>query len=229
MNPYSQYSKQLIAVDCIIFGFDNNELNLLVIKRDFEPCKGKLSLIGGFLGATESLDECAYRILNKLTGLSNVYMQQLNTYGDPHRDEADRVVSVSYYALIKLQNLDNEHIKKHGARWIKTTSIPALLFDHNQMVHDALEALRVSSKTNPVGFELLPNHFTLPQIQSLYEAIYHTHLDKRNFRKKILSFQLLKKLNSKDKSGSKKGAFLYEFDKKKYEKLSENRFYLDVS
>ena len=228
---YSEHLKQLIALDCIIFGFDNEELKLLILKRTFEPAKGEWSLMGGFLRQNESLDEAAQRILFQLTGLSNVFMEQLYSFGEVERDPGERVISIAYYALLKIKDYDKDLVKKNGAHWCPLAEIPDLIFDHNVMMKRALKRLRRKAKIQPIGFELLPKKFTLPQLQSLYEAIYHKKIDKRNFRKKILSMDLLEKLEEKDKESSKKGAFLYKFNKTKYNKLVSKGFYfnLDVS
>jgi ADP-ribose pyrophosphatase YjhB (NUDIX family) len=218
---YSHHSKCHVALDCIIFGFDENELKLLLIKRGFEPEIGKWSLMGGFLQPDESLNQAASRVLEKLTGLSNLYMEQMHTYGKPDRDPVSRTVSVAYYALIRTDSYDQKLAANFGARWFPINEIPALIFDHNQMVKRALEVLKLKSKTVPLGFELLPQKFTIPQIRKLYEAINQQPIDHRNFSKKVKAMPWLRKLSLKDKSGSKKGAFLYEFDQIVYQRLKE--------
>jgi len=225
---YQDADRQLIAVDCIIFGFDDAELKLLLLKRNFEPAKGKWSLQGGFLKDSEGIDEAAARVLRELTGLHDVYLEQLYTYGSLDRDPGERVVSVAYYALIKIAENDQDLVKENGAYWCPLSDIPELIFDHNEMVQKALRRLRRKAKIQPIGFELLPEEFTLPQLQSLYEAIYHKELDKRNFRKKILGMELLDKLDEKDKSSSKKGAYLYRFNREKYDELLAKGFYFSL-
>jgi hypothetical protein len=187
--------------------------------------------MGGFLFENESLDEAANRILHQLTGLINVYLHQFYTYGEMQRDPAARVISVAYFALIKIREHDYTLLQEHDARWFQFTEKPALIFDHDTMVASALERLRFEAKTRPVGFELLPEKFTLPQFQSLYECIYQRKLDNRNFRKSILSTGILEKLDEKDRAGSKKGAWLYRFDKEKYQELVTKgfRFNLTIS
>jgi len=221
---YKEYDHHLVALDCIIFGFDEGELKLLLLKRRFEPALGEWSLMGGFLGKTESLDEAAYRILNQLTGLSNIYMEQLHSFGEVDRDPGARTISIAYYSLIKINKNDRKLAEEHGAEWVSVRNLPELIFDHDKMVEKALVALRKKIAHEPIGFELLPVKFTLPQLQSLYESICQEPLDKRNFRKQILDTGLLVKLNEKDKDSSKKGAFYYKFDHKKYQKLSEHGF-----
>lgn len=222
VSHYEFIDQHYVAIDSIIFGFDKEQLKLLLIKRNFEPCKGKWSLMGGFVKNDESLDEAAYRILEKLTGLQDIYLEQLYTYGDVDRDPEARVISSAYYALINIDHYDKELGKKHGAEWFNFDEIPPLIFDHNTMVEKAFKRLKRKTIVEPLGFELLPEKFTLTQLQMLYEAIHRRKLDKRNFRKKFLFLEILTKLDEKDKSTSKKGSFLYKFDKAKYDKLLSN-------
>ncbi len=225
---YTQFSRIYVAVDCIIFGFLDNKLKILLLTRDLEPCKGQSSLIGGFVRENESLDDAAARILRDLTGLENVFLEQLYGHGRVDRDPGERVISVSYYALLKVQDLDNGLVEKYGARWCNVEECGRLACDHNEMVEKALARLRRRAKNQPIGFELLPRKFTIPQLQMLYEAIYHKKLDNRNFRKKLLAMDVIEKLEIKDKSTSKKGAYLYSFDKHRYEKLIQDGFYFDL-
>lgn len=216
---YHSHDKHYVAVDSIIFGFNDNELKLKLIKRKFEPCKGQWSLMGGFVRKNESLEEAAYRILEDLTGHKDIYLEQLYAYGNVNRDSEDRVISVAYYALIKINEGEEEVGKKYGAKWFSIDKIPPLIFDHEEMVEKAKKRLRRKTIIQPIGFELLPEKFTIPQLQKLYEAIHEKKLDKRNFRKKVLSMDVLTKLEEKDKKSSKRGAFLYKFDKDKYDYL----------
>ncbi len=216
---YKHNDRLLLAIDCIIFGFDGRHLKGLVIKRRFEPQKDKWSLMGGFVKENESVNDAAVRILDELTGLGNIYMEQLFCFGDAHRDPGGRVVSIAYFALINIDDYPDELLQTHNARWIELGKMPKLIFDHKQMMKLAQERLRQKVANHPVGFELLPGKFTLPQLQSLYEAIYETPLDKRNFTRKILSLGILNKLKEKERESSKKGAFYYTFDKAKYKKL----------
>jgi ADP-ribose pyrophosphatase YjhB (NUDIX family) len=230
MNSKLTYDaqKHILALDCIVFGFDEDQLKLLMIKRRIEPHKNDWSLMSGFVRVDESLDEAARRILLGLTGLSNVYLEQLYTFGDTYRDPIDRVVSVAYYALIKIDNYDREIVKQNGAVWFPAEGHPDLVFDHGDMAQMALNKLRRKCRTQPIGFELLPEKFTIPQLQSLYEAILMKKFDKRNFRKKLLSMNLLDKLDEKDKENSKKGAFLYRFNKERYEALTKMGFSFEL-
>jgi 8-oxo-dGTP diphosphatase len=222
LNSYKSHQKILVAVDCIIFGFDGTQLKALLIKRGFEPEKGKWSLMGGFVGKQENADEAAIRVLYQLTGMSNIYMEQLHTFTDVNRDAAGRVISIAYFALINIADYSEQLQLEHEAKWFPLDKIPALIFDHKRMVIKAKELLRQKVVNHPIGFELLPSKFTLPQLQSLYEAIYEAPLDKRNFTKKMLSLGILNKLNEKDKLSSRKGAFYYVFDSVKYKKLQSN-------
>jgi len=230
MNFYSDFPKILVAVDAIIFGFNENEheLKLLLLKRQFAPEKGNWSLMGGFVDPKESLDNAAQRIVKKLTGLDQVYMEQLYAFGDINRDAGGRIISVAYFSLIKINEQDSELVKKYGASWISFSELPKLIFDHDEMVKRALRKLRIRARTQPIGFELLPEKFTIPQLQRLYEAIYHVPFDKRNFRRKLLAMGLLEKLDEKEKETSKKGAFYYQFNKTKYEELLEKGFNFDL-
>jgi len=221
---YSDHPTFHVAVDSIIFGFDQGELKLLIHKRQFEPAKGEWSLFGGFVQKDESLDEAASRILFELTGLNNIYMEELKTYGEVDRDPAGRVISVAYYALIPAKEFNEARNSKYGATWVSVKDLPPLIMDHSVMVEKGLRRLKRRATTQPIGFELLPGEFTMPQLQALYEAIYQAELDKRNFRKKILAMDVLIKLDTKDKSSSRKGAFLYRFDQKKYQKLMEGGY-----
>lgn len=230
MKLYSEYPRHLIAVDCIIFGYDltDKEIKLLLIKRSFEPASGKWSLAGGFVMEKESLDKAASRILFNLTGLRDVYMEQSYVYGEIKRDPGARVISVAYSALIKIQNIDEKLKESNSACWHSLSLLPRLIFDHNEMVGRALDELQGQVKVKPVGFELLPEKFTLVQLQDLYEAIYQKQIDRRNFRKKILSMNILEKLDEKEKETSKKGAFYYRFNRSRYEMHMKKGFYFSL-
>jgi 8-oxo-dGTP diphosphatase len=230
MPIYSEHKKHLVAVDCIIFGYDlrEKEIKLLLIKRSFVPAKGKWSLAGGFVKENESLSDAACRILNKLTGIRNVIMEQSFTYGDVDRDPGARVISVAYNALIKIQDIDKELKMISGAHWQSVARLPELIFDHTEMVKRALTELQKQVKIRPVGFALLPDKFTLVQLQDLYEAIYQKTIDKRNFRKKIISMNILEKLEEKEKETSKKGAFYYRFNPDRYRTLREKGFFFNL-
>jgi 8-oxo-dGTP diphosphatase len=229
LRYYSEGAKELIAADCIIFGFDNDELKLLIVKRPIVPEEGKWSLIGSFIKNGESIDNAAKRILLELTGINDVYMSQLYAHGDVDRDTGARVVSVSYYALINIQAHNNQLVNKYGASWVSLSKLPELVFDHNKMVEMALNRLRKEAKYKPIGFELLPEKFTLPKLLSLYEAIYQKTIDKRNFRKSILKTGVVDKLEEKDKESSKKGAFFYRFNESNYYRMEQKGFDLNLT
>ena len=215
---YDKEDKILLAVDCIIFGFDQEKLKILLVKRDFEPEKGKWSLMGGFLKANEALDNAANRILHHLTGINNVFMEQLHVFSEVDRDPGERTLSVAYYALINIEDHNEKLTHQYSAEWFPIAEAPDLIFDHNLMVRQAISRLRNRTSTEPVGFELLPEKFTMRQLQKLYEAILDENLDKRNFVNKINGLDILIKLEEKDKSSSRKGSFLYKFDEAKYKK-----------
>jgi 8-oxo-dGTP diphosphatase len=222
MHKYSKQTRILVAVDCIIFGFDGSELKLLLIKRGFEPQKGHWSLMGGFVDPEESMDEAANRILLNLTGLDKVYLEQLYAFGNPERDPLERTISVAYFALLDLNKYTIQLSDQFQAQWFPLKKIPKLIFDHHEMVKMAKAKLRYKASLHPILFELLPQKFTLPQLQSLFEEVYDTLFDKRNFSRKILSTGLLLKLAEKDKNSSKKGAFYYKLDKKHYKENFHN-------
>jgi 8-oxo-dGTP diphosphatase len=230
MSYYQEHEKFHVAVDCIIFGYDEGgrELKVLLLKRNFQPAKGEWSLMGGFLKNDESVDVAAKRILNLLTGLTGVYMEQLYTFGELERDPGARIISVAYFALIKINASDLEFVRNHGATWVPISSLPKLIFDHSAMIERALKKLQVRARTQPIGFELLPDKFTIPQLQGLYEAIYNKTIDKRNFRRKLLAMDLLEKLEEKEKESSRKGAWYYRFDPKKYEDLLKRGFNFEL-
>jgi 8-oxo-dGTP diphosphatase len=222
LNSYKSHQKILVAVDCIIFGFDGMQIKALLIKRAFEPEKGKWSLMGGFVGENEDADQAAIRVLYQLTGMKNIYMEQLHAFSDIDRDRAGRVISIAYFALVNIANYNEQIQLEHEAKWFPLNKIPTLIFDHKRMVAKAKQLLRDKVANHPIGFELLPKKFTLLRLQNLYEAIYETPLDKRNFTKKMLSLGILNKLNEKEKESSRKGAFYYVFDDVKYDKLQSN-------
>lgn len=215
-RAYKEVQQITVAVDCLIFGFNDGKLELLLVRRGFEPERDRFSLIGGFVHNEEGLDEAAHRVLSELTGLEDVYMEQVRTFGNANRDPYERVLSVTYSALVLKENYNNELVNSYKAEWFPIDDLPELIFDHKDMVESAIRRLRRRIKTGPVGFNLLPKKFTLPQLQRLYEAISGERIDKRNFRKKLNSMDFLIRLEEKDKSESKKGAFLYRFDEDKY-------------
>ncbi len=213
---YSEFQKVLLSVDCIIFGFTDNKLKILIGKRNMDPGRSEWSLYGGFVRGDESLDDAANRTLYELTGLRKVFMRQVGAFGNIDRDPGERVVSIAYYALINVNDYDEDLRKKHGVEWVDMDNIPQMYSDHNDMVHRARKLMRQKMKTEPVGFELLPDLFTLTQLQRLYEAVNGEELDKRNFRKRIKEMDYIEKTELIDKNTSKRGAALYRFNKKAF-------------
>jgi ADP-ribose pyrophosphatase YjhB (NUDIX family) len=200
----------LLAVDCIIFGFNGKRIEVLLIKRGIDPERNKWSLMGGFVGAKESPEAAASRILKKLTGLEDVYMEHCSVFGAPDREATQRVVSLSYFALIDTQRYQPILSDEYEAKWFPLEDHPTLIFDHNEMIAAAKQNLRKKAAEGTILFELLPKKFTIPQIVALYEAVYEIELDKRNFSRKLLSSGVITKLSEKDKENSKKGAFYYK-------------------
>ncbi|MCM4155629.1 NUDIX domain-containing protein [Gramella sp. AN32] len=226
---YQVKEKMYVATDCIIFGFDAGRLKLLLFKRELAPLVGEWSLIGSFVRLDEDLDIAAKRVLKNTTGLENVYMEQLKSYGKKDRDPGYRCISVAQFALIRLEDHDEKLVEEHGAHWHDIMKLPHLILDHQEMVQDALERIRQKARFQPIGFELLPEKFTIPQLQMLYEAIYQKELDSRNFRKKLMALNVLVKLDEKDKSGSKRGAFLYKFNNGNYQKLLKSGYNFEIA
>jgi len=224
-QSYQSAEGLLVAIDSIIFGVRENKLNLLIFEREVEPLAGNWSLIGSFVGKDEDVDNAANRILKDLTGLENVFMEQLHCFGNVHRDPGARVLSIAYWSFIRIdQNNLQISAKDHRAKWVPLNEVPPLVLDHNQMVEKAIKNLREQARFHPVGFELLPKEFTMPQLLKVYEAIFDVEIDDRNFRKKILKSGLLNDLEKKDKTTSKKGSFLYSFNKMRYKELQEKGF-----
>jgi ADP-ribose pyrophosphatase YjhB (NUDIX family) len=213
---YKEFQKVLLSVDCIIFGFDQNKLKILIGRRNMDPGRGEWSLYGGFVRNDESLDAAAQRTLLELTGLRNIYMSQVGAFGNIDRDPGERVVSIAYYALINVKDYSERLRKQHGVEWVNIEDIPQMYSDHNAMVVKARKLIQQKIKTNPVGFELLPELFTLTQLQRLYEAVNGEPLDKRNFRKRIKDMDFIEKTELIDKKTSKRGASLYRFNKKAF-------------
>ena len=208
-NVYRSYEKHYVAVDCVIFGYENDELKVLLYPRGFEPSIGKWSLLGGFVNAGETLGDAARRVLYNTTGLQNIYQEQVHAFSRIDRDPAGRVISVAYYALIRINQQDSDLLREHGARWWPVSKLPELIFDHREMIDKALLRLHEKPETGVIGPELLGDVFTLTNLKKLYEAIFQRDIDAGNFRKKILSLGVLHNTGEKDKSESKKGAYLY--------------------
>ena len=216
MTYYSEHAKVLVSVDVIIFGFDENKLKVLVGRRQMDPGRGEWSLYGGFVAADEGIDDCAKRTLYDLTGLKNLYMRQVGAFGSVNRDPGERVVSIAYYALINVKDYDEKLRLSHNVEWVDINNLPQLYSDHNKMVGQALRQMRQKMRTEPISFRLLPQLFTLTQLQRLYEAVSGQEIDKRNFRKRIKEMDFIEKTELIDKLSSKRGAALYRFNNKVY-------------
>ncbi|MCQ2112761.1 MAG: NUDIX domain-containing protein [Bacteroidaceae bacterium] len=208
---YNEYPKFLVSVDCIIFGFKEGTLKLLVQKRPYNPGKGEMSLIGGFVEEGESIDETAQRILTKFTGIGKVYMQQLGAFGEVERDPGERVITIGYYALINSADFDESLTRENEAQWVDIDNVPKLFSDHNKMVEKARRNLQKKVNSNPICVNLLPKYFTLTQLQTLQESILGVELDKRNFRRSVAFKDYIVKTKYIDKENSKRGARLYKF------------------
>lgn len=206
-----------ITIDCPIFGFEDFNLKILLVRRDIEPSKGMWALPGGWVFKYENTDDAAKRILEEATGVPDIYMEQIGAFGDVDRYPEERIITIGYTALINPQ----AYILRHGpdvsdVKWFDVQEIPQLTFDHNLIVERALEHLKKRFREEPISFELLPTKFTLPQIFSLYESVLGVKLDRRNFRKKMLQMDILEKLEEKQKDVAHRAASLYRFNEKKY-------------
>ncbi|MBL9142132.1 MAG: NUDIX domain-containing protein [Verrucomicrobiaceae bacterium] len=224
-----EYPRAALTVDCVVFGVDEHELKILLIKRGIEPFAGCWALPGGFVRVDETLDEAARRELEEEAGLKDVFLEQLYTFGSLKRDPRERVVSVAYYALVKrVEHHTTAATDATDARWFALSDLPRLAFDHTYILATALERLRGKITYQPIGFELLPPKFTLTQLQTLYEAVLGHEIDKRNFRKKVLGYDLLIPLKEKRREGAHRPAQLFRFDPVKYERLKKKGFLFEI-
>lgn len=213
--------ESIFSVDCVIFGFDEGELKMLLIERNEDPFKGWFALPGNFVENNESIESAAERILYELTGLKGIFMEQYHTFGELGRHPQGRVLTVAYYAMIRLNGQKELKPISNYARqavWVNVKEMPELAFDHSKIFKKGFDKIRNKISYQPIAFELLPEKFTLTQLQSLYEVILNKKLDKRNFRKKMLAYDILKELDEKQKGVSYRAAKLYKFDKRKYAK-----------
>lgn len=224
-----QYPRAALTVDCVVFGFDEAELKILLIQRGLEPFKGKWALPGGFVRVDETLENAARRELEEEAGLKQVFLEQLYTFGAVARDPRERVVSVAHYALVKLADHQTKAATDAAdAKWFPVSNAPKLAFDHAEILEAALKRLKAKVRYEPIGFELLPPKFTLSQLQRLYEVILEAQLDKRNFRKKVLAYDLLIALKEQHSTGRHRPAQLYRFDAERYEKLKKRGFNFEL-
>lgn len=222
MKYYSEHTKMYVAVDCIIFGFDKGELRVLMGRRKMDPGRGEWSLYGGFVGEDESVDDAARRVLYGLTGLRGLYMKQVGVFGNVNRDPGERVVSVAYYSMINVADYAPAQQEMHGVAWVNIDELPNMFSDHRKMIKKARRIMRETISHEPISFNLLPELFTLAQLQSVYEAVCGEAVDKRNFRKRIKDMDFIEKTEHIDKLTSKRGAYLYRFNEKAYNEEDTN-------
>jgi 8-oxo-dGTP diphosphatase len=228
-NILKEFFHAAFSVDNVVFGFDEEDLKVLLIYRGAEPFKGNWALPGDLVHLDEDLDLAAKRVLYDLTGLDNIFMQQFHTFGKVKRHPFGRVITVAYYALIKVEDYNiNAASWAKEARWFSVNELPNLPFDHKEVIEYAKQNFMEKARRQPIGFELLPQSFTLTQIQHLYEAILESKFDTRNFRKKILSMNLLIDTKKTEKGKANRPAALYKFDLKKFEKLQKSGFSFDL-
>jgi 8-oxo-dGTP diphosphatase len=218
-----------ISIDCVIFGFENSVLEILLLKRAREPYKGMWALPGGFIKKEELVEDAAKRILEVTTGVNDIYLEEIAIFDQVDRFPLWRVFTIGHFALISPEHYKlSAGIDATEVKWFKLSQLPELHFDHVHIIEVALSKLRSRVRYKPIGFELLPEKFTLPQLQTLYEVILDKKLDKRNFRKKIMKMNLLKRLKEKDQNNIRRAAYLYKFDKHTYNKLKENGFMFEL-
>ena len=218
---YESYPRFHVAIDCVVFGFKDGVLKILIQQRNFEPFQGVWSLMGGFVREDEDIDEAARRVCKELTGLKDVYMRQVGTYGKVDRDPGARVVSIAYCVLIDIDRYNQQLNMMNNSYWENITTLPDMFFDHKDMIRDALKLLQRKVSREPVGFNLLPSLFTLTQLQTLHEAILGESIDKRNFRKRVGEMNFIEKTDLVDKTSSRRGASLYRFNSSEYKRNPE--------
>jgi len=229
MSYSYDYPRPALTVDCVVFGFDDGDLKVLLIQRNEPPFEGEWALPGGFVRMDESLEEAARRELEEETGAREMFLEQFGSFGDVHRDPRGRVVTVAYYALVKLSDQSiRAETDARSAEWRPMRALPPLAFDHEMILARALARLKEKVRREPVGFELLPKKFKLTQIQHLYEAVLGRTLDKRNFRKKLLRLGLLVPLDEQETDVRHRAAQLFRFDRKKYLRLVEKGFHFEL-
>ncbi len=229
MTHTYQFPRPALTVDIVVFALDQNELQVMLIERDLEPFTRRWALPGGFVRIDETLDEAATRELQEETGLKDIFLEQLYTFGDLKRDPRERVITVAHYALVNLEgHAVQASTDARNAAWFPVNDLPKLAFDHRRILDVALERLRGKVCYQPIGFELLPEKFTLRQLQHLYEIILDRPLDKRNFRKKVLGMGILKETNEIEKDVAHRAAQLFRFNKQAYDRLTKRGFNFEI-
>lgn len=224
-----EYPRPALTVDCVVFGLDDESLKVLLIKRGLPPFAGRWALPGGFVMMKETIDEAARRELEEETGLKLAHLEQLYTFGAIDRDPRERVVSVAYFALVKLfDHAVRAATDAADVAWFAVDDLPQLAFDHGEIFKAAHQRLRAKVRYEPLGFELLPRKFTLPQLQRLYEIVLGRELDKRNFRRKLAALDILEELDEVERDVAHRAARLYRFDERKYLKLKKQGFQLEI-
>ena len=226
LKYHYKYPHPSVTTDCVIFGFDGSNLKVLLVQRGIEPYKGRWAFPGGFLRMDESAEEGALRELREETGLQGAYIKQFHTFSDPKRDPRERVITIAYYALVKLQEVIGGDDAAQ-ARWFALNEVPSLAFDHDQILRRAEQELRKQIHFEPIGFELLPEKFTMKELQQLYEAILNVKFDRRNFYNKMLHLGILTQLDETVRNSPKKAAFLYRFNPEMYEEMKNKGFRLE--
>lgn len=221
-----KYPHPSVTTDCVIFGFDGTKLRVLLVQRGIEPYKGRWAFPGGFMKMDESAEEGALRELQEETGLEDAYIRQFYTFTSPQRDPRERVITIAYYALVRIQEVKSGD-DAADAKWFALNEVPQLAFDHDQILRRAEQALRQQIHFEPVGFELLPEVFTIKELQNLYEAILDVRFDRRNFYNKMKRLEMLEQMDETVNPTRKKEAFLFRFNKAKYEELKQKGFRLE--
>lgn len=224
-----KHPRAALAVDCVVFGLDDSDLKVLLIQRDQAPFEDRWALPGGFVHCNETLEAAARRELQEETGLEQVYLEQLFTFGDVQRDPRERVVTVAYYALVRLSDHQAQAATDaRAAAWFAVNNLPKLAFDHDEILTTAYQRLQGKLRYQPIGFELLPRKFTLTELQQLYEIVLARPVDKRNFRKKILGMKVIDELPEFQKNVAHRAARLYRFNKRQYNKLERQGFNFEL-
>jgi ADP-ribose pyrophosphatase YjhB (NUDIX family) len=224
-----EFPRPALTVDVVVFALDAEELRVMLIERDLKPFAGRWALPGGFVRVDETIDAAARRELQEESGLKDIFLEQLYTFGDVDRDPRERVVTVAYYALVNLAGHEvHASTDACNAAWFPVNDLPDLAFDHQRILSAAYDRVRAKVQYQPIGFELLPEKFTLSQLQHLYEVILDRELDKRNFRKKVLSMEIVKETNEIETDVAHRAARLYRFDKRRYDRLMKKGFNFEI-